>query len=229
MKDFSLIRLRNVSKSFGDKDILNEIRLDIKKGDMIGLVGESGAGKTTLLKLIIGFLEPDKGDISFGLQKKDSEKMGCFGFSTQEKSFYSRLTINENLVYFAALHDIPKSLLDENINNVLKCVGLDNEKDVIAKNLSQGMQKRLDIACSIIHDPNILIFDEPTADMDPVLKKQIWSLIKDLNKENNKTIIVSSHDPKELFAVCDRIFLISSRKIKEIKGMKKNISKIYEG
>jgi len=213
-----LISLKNIKKDFEEKKILGEINLNIHEGEIIGIVGKSGAGKTTLLKTIIGYLKPDKGNVLLKLDKDNNKNnYRHFGFSTQEKSFYSRLTIKENLVYFASLHDLPKQDLDDKIKKVLKQVKLEGEEKTIAKNLSQGMQKRLDIACSIIHNPKVLIVDEPTADLDPGLRKEIWSLIKSLNRENGKTLIISSHIPEELFSICNKVFLLENSKIKSVK------------
>ncbi len=215
--DEVLIRLKDIKKSFGDKRILHNINLNIHNGEIIGIIGKSGAGKTTLLKTIVGFLEPDKGDVLFELNKNQNKShYRHFGFSTQEKSFYSRLTVKENLIYFASLHNLPKENLEKKIKKVLEKVQLSGEDNTIAKNLSQGMQKRLDIACAIIHNPSVLIVDEPTADLDPGLRKQIWSLIKSLNRKSEKTLIVSSHIPKELFSVCNKVFLLEDSKIKKV-------------
>jgi ABC-2 type transport system ATP-binding protein len=104
---------------------------------------------------------------------------------------------------------------------------LEGEKNTIAGDLSQGMQKRLDIACSIIHNPRILIIDEPTSDLDPTLRKKIWHLIKELNTIKNKTIIVSSHIPEELLNICDKIFFLRNGKIRMIKKQIEDISELY--
>ncbi|MBD3249150.1 ATP-binding cassette domain-containing protein [Candidatus Woesearchaeota archaeon] len=223
-----LICLNGVRKNFGSKAVLEDISLEIKEGEVIGIVGKSGAGKTTLLKIIVEFLKKDGGDISFDREKINrSRHFSYFGFSTQEKSFYSRLTVKENLIYFASLHEMPKANLDNTIDNILQEVGLQDDKDTISSSLSQGMQKRLDIACSIVHDPDILVVDEPTADLDPGLRKKIWDLIRFLNKKKGKTIIISSHLPEELFAVCSRLFVLEDKKVKPVKK-KKDMYLLYE-
>ncbi len=213
----ALISLKDISKNFGKKQVLRDINIAVCKGEIMGIVGESGIGKTTLLNMIIGFIKPDKGRILFNLWDNQgrSNHFRNFGFSTQGKSFYSGLTAKENLIYFASLHDIPRITLDKKINLVLKKVRLDGEEDTLAKNFSHGMQKRLDIACSIIHDPDILIFDEPTADLDAGLRNQIWSLIKELNNKRKKTIIVSSHLPEELSKVCSKIYALQDKKLRK--------------
>src|SRR3989344_6354616 len=193
-----LIKIDSVSKSFKDKKILENISINIMEGEIFGIIGVSGAGKTTLLEVMSGFQKPDSGNVFFRSDEvllnkesitnyksvlKDLKAIKrMYGFATQEPSFYEELTINENLDYFGSLYDIKSATLKGNMNTAINLVCLAEAKDRLAKNLSGGMQKRLDIACSLVHSPKILILDEPTADLDPLLRNHIWRLVRKINK-----------------------------------------------
>ncbi len=227
-----IIKINSLRKSFNKKIVLQDISLDIHKGEIFGIIGSSGSGKTTLLKLIIGFLSPDSGNVMINfrgkyisVEKSQKKVKKLMGFAAQEPSFYEKLTVFENLDYFGTLFNLSSEARLSNINTLLNLVGLSHAKNVLAKNLSGGMQRRLDIACSLIHNPEILILDEPTSDLDPILSKNIWELIKKINKKGT-TIIVASHDLSEIESVCDRVGIIFEKKIENIGSIDelKNLS-----
>ena len=218
----SIIRLQNVTKSFGKKRVLTGISLEIKKGELFAVIGMSGSGKTTLLNTIIGFIQPDNGDVLFNFNKKEVSVFRAtlevhkrIGFSSQLPSFYPKLTVFENLDYFGAMYNLPKKERIVAINSVLKLVELVNSRDAIAGKLSGGMKKRLDIACSLIHNPDILILDEPTADLDPVLREQTWQFIEKINNQGT-TVIIASHFLEEVEKICDRIGMLHNSQITHI-------------
>jgi len=226
-----VIKIEGIEKSFRNKTVLDKVSLDIRENEILGVIGASGAGKTTLLRIIVGFIAPEKGSILFKtkegkLLKKNLLLNKEIGFATQDSSFYPELTVSENLKYFAALHDMHDNI-GERTESVLKLVNLNGEENHPAKNLSDGMKKRLDLACALIHNPRMMILDEPTANIDISLKKQIWSLIKKLKKEG-MTIILSSHYLDEIEALCDRIAVIHDKKIAALgtaEELKKKFSK----
>lgn len=220
----AMIQFKGVSKSYGKKPVLENLDLEVNEGELIGIIGMSGSGKTTLLKTLIGFLEPEKGDVLF--YDKDKKKYRSvfrnefeirqrIGFATQVPSFYPRLTVKENLDHFGTLYKLPKKIRQNNINSLLKLIGLEPAKDLLADSLSGGMEKRLGIACSLIHNPDILVMDEPTANLDPVLRDSIWKVVDDIRKMGT-TVIVASHLLDELEPVCDRIGILHKRSIIEI-------------
>ena len=225
-----LYKIEQIVKVFGNNFVFNDVSFTIRGGEIFGIIGSSGSGKTTLLNILAGFLKPEKGEVSFRdsrLLNSDKSKgffpvfknrnqlKSMYGFAFQNPSFHSNLTITENLTYFGALYDLPNESIKENAEHLLKLMNLTNCCDVLAQKLSGGMQRRLDIACSLIHDPKILILDEPTADLDPVLTEKIWDLIKTINKRGT-TIIVASHDLSRLEKTCDRIIVLSEGKIAAI-------------
>ncbi len=237
----TVIRAINITKRFGRRTILDNVNLEIKTGEVFGIIGLSGSGKTTLLNTIIGFLQPETGDVLFKLEhllnfKDDTEQFRSvysnlrdvkttFGFAAQTPSVYSKLTCGENLDYFGRLYNLSKDIRRTNIDILLKLMDIYDAKNVPAKFLSGGMLKRLDIACALIHDPKILILDEPTSDLDPILRKQMWKLIKQINQKGT-TIILSSHFLDELELLCDRVGILYDGKM-IITGTPKEVKSHY--
>jgi len=219
----ALVRVDGISKKFNSKDVIDSVSFQVTPGKIFGIIGMSGSGKTTLLNLLVGFLKPDSGDVV--LELPDSRKISVykqhelvkriFGFSAQSPSFYEKLTLEENLAHFGELYGLPPGKIMSKTNYLLKLVGLQDSKHEIAQNLSGGMQKRLDIACALIHDPKILVLDEPTADLDPILRVQLWELIRNINRQG-KTIIIASHFIDEIEYLCDRVGILRNNRITEI-------------
>lgn len=237
----AIIQVKNVSKRFGKKTILKQVDFQITSGEIFGIIGLSGSGKTTLLNTMIGFLQPEVGDVRFKLEhllnfrddtqqyrsvfKNQMDVKKIFGFAAQTPSVYSQLNCVENLDYFGKLYGLSKDIRQTNIDILLKLMDIYEARHIQAGNLSGGMMKRLDIACALIHDPKILILDEPTADLDPLLRKQMWNLIRQIN-EKGTTIILSSHFLDELEHLCDRVgILYDSRVIST--GTPNEIKKFY--
>jgi ABC-2 type transport system ATP-binding protein len=220
-----ILRISKVSKRFKKKRILKNISLDVHEGEILGIIGSSGSGKTTLLKTIIGFYTPETGDVNFRCddflkKKKSSVKStyasvyceqkiakNVFGFASQSPSFYEMLTVRENLMYFGSLYNLPSKALKSNIDILLALMDLKQAENTLGGKLSGGMERRLDIACALIHDPEILILDEPTSDLDPVLRDHIWSLVRKINRKGT-TIILASHHLSEVETFCSRIAII---------------------
>ena len=222
----TVLKLENVSKSYGAQKVLSNISLEIKEGEIFGIVGTSGSGKTTLLELLTGNIIPDQGTIFYEpkqmihftenkegtlqeIYQNPQQLKRTIGYSPQDPSFYNHLSCQENMYLFSELHDTPKDIRNINTSIILKLVGLDEWKNKLAKDLSGGMQKRLDLACALIHDPKIIVLDEPTADLDILLRNQMWSLIKRINLKGT-TIIMSSHFLDEIDELCDRIIILNN-------------------
>src|SRR3989338_26636 len=216
MAEQPFIQFENITKSFGAKVILDNLSLSIPYKDIFGIIGRSGSGKTTLLSLLVGFLKPDKGQILF--QSRDIHRdlqsiQQQFGFAAQEGSFYPKLTVDENLWYFGKMYNIPTNVLKERIPELLRLVELEDAHDLIAWKLSSGMQKRLDIACALIHDPKVLILDEPTEDLDPALRNEILDLLHKINREKDITIIITSHLLDEVEYICREVAILDKKKV----------------
>ncbi|MBS3176905.1 ATP-binding cassette domain-containing protein [Candidatus Woesearchaeota archaeon] len=232
----SIVQIQNLTKSFDRNIVLNCINLDIYEGEIFALIGVSGCGKTTLLNTIVGFAEPDEGSVRLNMDvssivttdllfRNPHGIKKVFGFSTQTGSFYENLTVDENLEYFASLYGLSPATISRSRESLLKLLGLTTCSDQLAGTLSKGMQKRLDIACALIHDPKILILDEPVANLDPFLRKEIWSLIKEINKQG-KTVIIASHFLSELEEFCTRIGVLYNHGIVAV-GTPLELKKYY--
>ena len=238
-----VVRIENIKKNYSGRPVLKNINFELKPGEILGIIGGSGSGKTTFLHTMIGFLTPDGGDVKFrqrhlvaggessediyrSVYKRQREFKNVYGFAAQQPSFYEKLTIRENLEYFGQLYGLTKEALEANINTLLKLVNLDKSPNLLGKNLSGGMERRLDIACALIHNPDILILDEPTADLDPVLRKSIWSLIERINSKGT-TVVLASHHLNELENLCSRIGIIMEGKIHKI-GTPDELKKEYQ-
>ncbi len=217
MTNLPFIQFQNITKKFGNRVVLNNINLDISYGERFGVIGVSGSGKTTLLNILIGFLSPNGGNIYYqsrDIVRDKSNIRKTFGFATQDGSFYTKLTVKENLDYFGKLYGMAQPDINRRAEGLLKLVGLNQARDVLSENLSKGMQRRLDIACALIHDPKVLILDEPTEDLDPMLRKDILLLVKKIN-ERGTTVIITSHLLTEIEAICTKIAILHNGQIIE--------------
>ncbi|MBS3143889.1 ABC transporter ATP-binding protein [Candidatus Woesearchaeota archaeon] len=214
--DTPFIAFLDITKIFGKNVILDNLELEIPYGEIFGIIGKSGSGKTTLLSILVGFLNPERGKVFFqGLELRDNynKVMEQFGFTAQEGSFYPKLTVKENLEYFGTMYNLSSASIKNRIPELLRLVNLQDDKDKLASELSSGMQKRLDIACAIIHNPKVLILDEPTEDLDPGLRREILRLLKKINKEKKVTIVITSHLLEEIEQICTRLAILHNKKI----------------
>jgi len=212
------IEIRNLTKIFGKNTVLDNLNLEIPYNKIFGIIGENGSGKTTLLNTLIGFLKPEKGTILFQSLDIFKDMRGVetrFGFATQAGSFYPKLSVEENLYYFGKLYSIPRKELKERVRKLLDLVELTYAKKTLGGSLSTGMKRRLDIACALIHKPVVLILDEPTEDLDPILRKELLNLIRRIN-EAGTTIIITSHLLEEVEELCDVIAILHKGKLLKI-------------
>ena len=211
-----LLKLENITVRYGlFFKALDKISFSVKDGEILGLVGSNGCGKSTILKVICGLIHPG-GKIFYKNQEirpynKDLAKF--LGYSPQENSFFNKLTVRENMIYFSKIYDVREA--DNLIDATIKSLGLEKKKNTLAEKLSGGMKRRLNIGCSIIHDPQILLLDEPSIELDPISRNNLWSLIKSINKFGT-TIIISTNMMNEAAALCDRLVLLDhGKKISE--------------
>ncbi|MBU0530437.1 MAG: ABC transporter ATP-binding protein [Candidatus Aenigmatarchaeota archaeon] len=203
------LSLENITVKYGKFVALNDITLGIQKGDRFGLIGANGSGKTTLLKIVIGLLNPNKGKILLnGKEIKPTKKeiRKILGYCPQQNSFFEQLTVKENLKFFANLYDV-KGDLNKLATSLAKSLNLHEKIDVFASNLSGGMKRRLNIGCSLTHNPQILLLDEPTIELDPFSRMTIWNLIKKINQQGT-TVIVSTNVMEEANFLCNNVIFL---------------------
>ena len=230
-----LLKLKGVSKEYGDHLVLNNINFTVEEEDVYGIIGKSGGGKSTLLNLIVGFLEPSEGELIYytATGKPKKFKNHAFrikkkiGFTPQHLSFYPKLTVKENLLHFGRVYRIKKDVLVDNAKNLLKFTGLFDYRNILAEDLSGGMQKRLDIACSLVHKPKVLVLDEPITDLDPLLKADILDLIKEVNRQG-VTVIIASHDLEDVEEICNKVAIVHKGNIHE-EGLLEDIRRPFLG
>ena len=214
----------NISKSFGEKRVLDGISFEVGKGEIFGLLGPSGAGKTTLIKILTGQLKAEKGS-SFINDKNSAELKGkdylSFGIMMDNFGLYERLSCFENLKVFARLY----GLGNDSIHKALEKVGLSNAEKTAASNLSKGMKSRLRLARALMTEPVILFLDEPTSGLDPATADEIQQLILD-GKNKGQTIFLTTHNMSEAEKLCDNIALLNDGKIIEY-GQPQEICRRY--
>jgi ABC-2 type transport system ATP-binding protein len=208
-----IITLEHVNKELGKRQILKDVTLAVKQGDIFGYLGPNGAGKTTTIRIILGLLAATSGKVSLLGQDVQVDKVRKkIGFVLEADGLYGNLTASENLLYYARLYDIPQPA--QKVEKVLKQVGLaERARDKVAT-YSKGMRQRLALARAIAPDPEILVLDEPTAGVDPTGQIEIRQLMLDMIQKEHKTILLSSHNLDEVQRICNRIALIHKGQIR---------------
>jgi ABC-2 type transport system ATP-binding protein len=206
-EDNDLILLDRLSKTFGDRTILNKVSLNLHQGEIVGLIGPSGAGKSTMIKVMLGMEKADGGEaLVLGKTMPNRDILAELGYMAQADALYEKLTARENLTFFAVMKGIPKSELVLQIEHAAKVVDLDRNLDQRVKNFSGGMKRRLSLAIALLGQPRLLILDEPTVGIDPALRRQIWHELRRL-RDKGRSILVTTHvmDEAEL---TDRVALL---------------------
>ena len=206
------IKIENLSKSYGPQMAVDNISFEVKTGEILGFLGPNGAGKTTTMKMITGYIEMDAGNILIGGQSiKEVDHKKNIGYLPEHNPLYTDMPVMDYLEFCAALQEVPKSQVDSRVREMIRVCGLDIEKHKRIRELSKGFRQRVGLAQAMIHDPQLLILDEPTTGLDPNQIVEIRELIKRLGKE--KTVILSTHILPEVEATCDRILIINRGKI----------------
>ena len=208
-----ILEVKNLTKSFGKRKVLDDISLDIYEGDIVGLIGPNGSGKTTFMKTIVGLYYADSGSVKiagYDIQKNLEQALSKIGCMIENPDMYSHLTGRKNLQITAILNQLKKK---DNIEEMIHFVGLEDRIDEKVKTYSLGMKQRLGLANALIKKPKLLILDEPTNGLDPYGIKELRELLKKISIEQNMSILISSHILSEIENVCDRIFIINSGKL----------------
>jgi linearmycin/streptolysin S transport system ATP-binding protein len=210
-----MLKIKNISKRFEHIDALSDVSLQIKEGEFFGFLGPNGAGKSTLMDIIIGYHKADEGIIMLDDEMIIPDRLITrlkFGYVPQEISLYQELSAIQNLKIFGSLYKINSKLLNDRIDYVLDLVQLTDRKKDYVKNFSGGMKRRLNLAASILHEPEIIICDEPTVGIDPQSRNAIFEMLHELN-EKGKTIIYTTHYMEEAERLCSQLAIIDRGKI----------------
>lgn len=199
------LQINQLSKKFGEQTALNDVNITINKNEIIGLLGPNGAGKSTLMKSIVGALTIDEGEIIFNgknITEHEIESKRNIGFLPENNPLYLEMFVKEYLQFVANIHKIPQPRVDE----VIELVGIAPEKNKKIGQLSKGYKQRVGLAQAIMHQPDLLILDEPTNGLDPNQIIEIRNVIKEIGQE--KTVLLSTHIMQEVEALCSRVILI---------------------
>ena len=224
-----MINLKNISKNYGETIALQNVSLKIEKGELFGLLGPNGAGKTTMINIINTFLPFDEGEIfinDLSLRDNKEKIKQKIGIIPQEIALYDELTAFENLKFWGEIYSISKPELKKRCEEILKMVGLYDRRNDPLKKYSGGMKRRINIAAGLLHNPEIILMDEPTVGVDPQSRNFIFEMIEQLNSIG-KTIIFTTHYMEEAERLCKRIAIIDHGKIIAL-GTKEELFKLLE-
>jgi ABC-2 type transport system ATP-binding protein len=206
------LKTDNICKSFGDFVAVENLSVEIHKGEIFGLLGPNGAGKTTSIKMITGLLKPDRGVVTInGKIENDLDNRQEVGICPQELVLWNNLTCFEQLVFIAAMYNVSQKTAKIRATELLQRMGLQDKRNKLVKTLSGGMQRRMNILMALMHDPEILILDEPEAGLDPQSRVMVREFIQSMAK--SKTIIFTTHNMDEADRLCDRIAIIDHGKM----------------
>lgn len=221
------VEINNVSKYYGYQKVLDNVSFEVKPGEILGFLGPNGAGKTTTMKIITGYITMDSGDVSIeGKSVKTGETKSSIGYLPENNPLYLDMPVVDYLRFSAKLQGVAKENIENRVREMVRLTGLNKEKHKLIGELSKGYRQRVGLAQALIHDPDILILDEPTTGLDPNQIIEIRELIKNLGKE--KTVILSTHILPEVEATCDRILIINKGKI-VANGTSENLRQQAEG
>ncbi|MFH0999516.1 MAG: ATP-binding cassette domain-containing protein [Bacteroidota bacterium] len=206
------IELINISKTYGKQFALQRVNLTIRKGEVVGLLGQNGAGKSTLMKIISGYIPPTEGEAfvcEFNIDTAAKEAKKRIGYLPENNAMYPDMYVREYLSFIGELYKVKN--IDFELNRIIQICGLSKEQNKKIGALSKGYKQRLGLAQALIHQPEVLILDEPTSGLDPIQLVEIRKLIQEIGKE--KTVLLSTHIMQEVKAICSRIIIIDKGKI----------------
>jgi ABC-2 type transport system ATP-binding protein len=223
------LKAENISKNFGTQKALNHVSFEIQSGQIIGFLGPNGAGKSTLMKIITGFLQADEGQIFINgnnISDANSDFRSQIGYLPEHNPLYTDMYVTEYLNFTAGIYKLKNT--KKRVAEVLRMTGLEIEKRKQIRELSKGFRQRVGIAAALIHNPGVLILDEPTTGLDPNQIIEIRNLILEIGKQ--KTVLLSTHIMQEVEAICNRVLIINSGSIvadNTLEGINKESSEKY--
>ena len=219
------IEVKNISKNYGAQKALDNVSFSIKKGEIVGFLGPNGAGKSTLMKILTTYIQADSGDANVNennVNTAQKQVQQSIGYLPEHNPLYLDLYVREYLEFNASVYNVPKSRIEE----VIVLTGLSPESHKKIGQLSKGYRQRVGLASAFLHNPDVLILDEPTTGLDPNQLVEIRELIKNIGK--NKTVFLSTHIMQEVEAICDRVIIINDGKIVTDKKLDKLVSEEKE-
>ena len=208
-----IIEAREVTRDFGDFRAVDKLNLKIRKGEVFGFLGPNGAGKTTSISIMVGLLRPTSGQVFINGEEVDKVEKGTIGICPQELVLWDFLTCKESLMLMGEMYDVPKDELEKRVEKLLKDLFLTDKADTVVTKLSGGMKRRLNLAMAVVHQPEIVLLDEPSEGLDPQSRRVLWNYIRSLRDEEGKTVILTTHLMDEADRLSDRIAIIDHGKL----------------
>ena len=209
-----MLKIKNLEKSYGKFKALDDLNLEIEKGEIFGFIGPNGAGKSTTMNMITGYIEPTEGTIvidGYDISKKPRKAKREIGYMPEGVPLYTDMTVKEFVTYMAEIKKVDRKTRKEKIEKIIEETGLKDVEKKLTRNLSRGYKQRVSMAGALVGEPKILILDEPTVGLDPKQITEIRNLIKELGKTH--TVILSSHILSEVSQICQKVIIINKGKI----------------
>lgn len=221
------IEVNNLSKSFGSQKALDQVSFDVKPGEIFGLLGPNGAGKTTCIRIVLDIFKPDSGTVSvFGSNMNESKK-DKIGYLPEERGLYQDIVLEDCLIYLASLKGLSKSDASNRINVFFEKFNLEEHKKKKVKELSKGMQQKAQLITTLVHDPELVIIDEPFSALDPVNTQMVKDILRE-QRNLGKTIVMCTHQMHQVEELCDRLVLINQGQ-SVLYGNLADVQKKYSG
>lgn len=222
-----MLSVRNISRSFGTHRVVNDVSFDVGRGRLTGFVGGNGAGKTTTMRMILGVLRPDSGTITLDGEPIDQSALHGFGYMPEERGLYPKMEIGEQLAYLARLHGIDKVTATQRADDLLERLGLIERRKDKLEALSLGNQQRVQVAAALVHDPDVLIMDEPFSGLDPMAVDEVVAVIAE-HAARGVPVLFSSHQLDVVERLCDDLVIIADGTVRAA-GEREALREQYSG
>ncbi|MCM3761111.1 ABC transporter ATP-binding protein [Alkalihalobacillus oceani] len=226
-----MLETEELSKSFKGVTAVEGVNIYMEKGESIGLLGPNGAGKSTTISMISSLLRPDSGDVRLygkSVIQEPNAIRRVLGMVPQEIALYQELTAYENLKFFGRIYGLQGKQLEAKIQEVLELVGLTDRQKQVVRTYSGGMQRRVNMAAAMLHNPEILIMDEPTVGIDPQSRSHILEMVRELNQQQGLAVLYTSHYMEEVERLCDRLYIMDHGRV-IAAGTKEELKSILSG
>ncbi|HTF08348.1 MAG TPA: ATP-binding cassette domain-containing protein [Asanoa sp.] len=208
-----VLHLEAINRSFGDRRVLRDVTFDVTAGRMTGFVGANGAGKTTSMRIILGVLAPDSGEVTWQGSRLTREDRRSFGYMPEERGLYPKMTVRDQLVYLGRLHGLSLDTVRRNVAELLEWLSLGERADDPVENLSLGNQQRAQIAAALVHDPDVLVLDEPFSGLDPMAVDTVVNVLRE-RTHRGVPVLFSSHQLDVVERLCDDLVIIADGSIR---------------
>ena len=222
-----MLSVRNLSRSFGNRLVVDDVSFDVGRGRLTGFVGGNGAGKTTTMRMILGVLRPDSGDVLLDGAPVGESALHGFGYMPEERGLYPKMEIGEQLAYLARLHGIDKTTATQRADDLLERLGLIERRRDKLESLSLGNQQRVQVAAALVHDPDVLIMDEPFSGLDPLAVDEVVAVIAE-HAARGVPVLFSSHQLEVVERLCDDLVIIANGRVRAA-GERETLREEYSG